>query len=192
MRERLEAILIGARGDDLAIKLRRRIEVVIVEVEAGVLEPPRLSVGQHAERDAALEPQRLDARDHGADLLDVAVLGRAPGGAHAEPAGAGLARGARFVEHGVERHQLFRAHAGRVARALRTIGAVLRAAAGLDREQRRNLHRARIEIVAVNALRAEHQFGKRQREQRPHFLARPVISRDLARLVPKLLARLSG
>ena len=31
-------------------------------------------------------------------------------------------------------------------------------------------------MQAVDALRLEHQFGKRQREQRAHFLAGPVVA----------------
>ena len=63
--------------------------------------------------------------------------------------------------------------------ALRAIGAVLRAASGLDRQQRRHLDLVRIEMKAMNALRLEHQLGKRQGKQRPHLLPRPIIA-DLA------------
>jgi hypothetical protein len=109
-------------------------------------------------------------------MIEVAVLGLAPGRAHAEAARARRLRGARLGEHGIEVHQLFRPDAGRVAGGLRAIGAVLRAAAGLDREQRRNLHLGRIEVEAVNALRAEDQFRERQREQFAHVGLRPVVA----------------
>src|SRR5580700_9660133 len=95
--ERLQAVLIGARGDDLLVELRRGVEVVIVEIEAGVFEPPRLAGGEHAERGAGLEPERLDALDHGADRIEIAILRLAPRRAHAEAAGAAGLRGARFV-----------------------------------------------------------------------------------------------
>ena len=140
------------------------------------MQPPRLAGGEHAERGAGFEPERLDAFDHGADRIEIAVLRLAPRRAHAEAAGAAGFRRARFVEHRVERHQLVGAHAGVVARALRAIGAVLRAAAGLDRQQRRNLHCAGVEIGAMHALRAEHQLRERQVEERPHFGARPVVA----------------
>ena len=42
MRQRVEAVLIGAGGDDLAVEFRRGVEVVVVIVEAGRLEPLRL------------------------------------------------------------------------------------------------------------------------------------------------------
>ena len=35
--ERIQAVLIGARGDDLPVELRRGVEVVVVVIEAGVL-----------------------------------------------------------------------------------------------------------------------------------------------------------
>jgi hypothetical protein len=103
-------------------------------VEAGGFEPRRLLPRQHAERGAGFEPDRLDAFDHGADLLEVAVLRLAPGRAHAEARGAVRLRRARFGEHGLDRHQLLGLNAGVVLRGLWTIRAVFRAAAGLDRQ----------------------------------------------------------
>ena len=149
---------------------------MVVVIEAGCLQPSGLRVRQHAERDAGLEPHRAHALDHGADLVEVAVLRLAPGRAHAEAAGAGILRGLRLGQHLVEAHQLFGLDAGVVFRALRAIGAVLRAAAGLDRQQRRDLHFGGIEIGAVDGLRAEDQVGKGQREQLADFGARPVMA----------------
>jgi len=50
MLERVEAVLIGARGDDGAVIFRRGVEVVVVVVEAAAFEPERLGLRQHAER----------------------------------------------------------------------------------------------------------------------------------------------
>src|SRR5262249_52642256 len=86
--ERVEAVLVGARGDDRAVVFRRSVEVVVVVVEAGGLETPRLALREHAERGAGFEPDRFDARDHLAHLVEVAVLRLAPGRPHAEAAGA--------------------------------------------------------------------------------------------------------
>src|SRR5262249_3231465 len=85
MIKRVEAVLIDTRADNLAIEFRRRIEIVIVVVQATVLQPPRLIAGKHAERDARFHPKRLHAFDHLANLVEVAVFGRSPGRAHAEP-----------------------------------------------------------------------------------------------------------
>ncbi len=62
-------------------------------------------------------------------------------------------------------HRLVR-HARVIARRLRAIAAVLGAAAGLDRQQRRELHRVGCMMRAMDLLRAQQQIGERQREQR--------------------------
>ena len=59
--------------------------------------------------------------------------------------------------------------AGVIARGLRAVGAVLGAAAGLDRDQRRQLHRVGRVMRAMHVLRAEQEIGERQREE----VARP-------------------
>ena len=70
--KRLEAIGERARRDDLAVVALRGIDVVVVVVEAGVLEPDGIVVREHAERHAGLETERLDALDHGAERIHVA------------------------------------------------------------------------------------------------------------------------
>ena len=60
--------------------------------------------------------------------------------------------------------------------ALGAIGAILRAAAGLDRQQRRDLDLGRIEEQAMRLLRPEHQLGEGQREQRRDLRAGPVVA----------------
>src|SRR6266702_1327299 len=86
MPERVEPLLVSARRDDLAVELRRGVEVVIVVVEAGRFEPRRLLARKHAKRGAGLEPKCVDALDHGADLVEIALLRLAPGRPHAEAA----------------------------------------------------------------------------------------------------------
>ena len=174
--ERVEAVLVRARGDDRAVIFRRGVEVVVVVVEACRLETPRLWLVEHAKRGAGLEPDRLDAFDHRADLIEIALLGLAPRGAHAEAAGARTFRRARLGHDGIDAHQLLRLHAGLVMGALRTIGAIFRTAAGLDRDEGRHLHLGRIEVRPMNALCAKDQFGKRKRKERAHLLARPVVA----------------
>src|SRR6516162_6289613 len=61
MVQRLQAIGIDAGRDDLAVEFRRGVEIVVVIIESGLLEPPRLRRGQHAERRAGLQPERLAA-----------------------------------------------------------------------------------------------------------------------------------
>src|SRR5664280_135027 len=91
---------------------------------------------------------------------------------------------------GVEAHKFLGLDAGVVLRGLRTIGAILRAAAGLDRQQGRDLHFGRIEILPVRQRRAEHQLRKRQREQCAHLLARPVVAeRVRSRARPSIVSK---
>ena len=52
-----------------------------------------------------------------------------------------------------------------IALRLRAIAAILGAAARLDRQQRRELHRVRRMVVAVDLLRAKDELGERQRIQ---------------------------
>src|SRR5579884_1799463 len=70
-----EPILIGAGRNDLAVELRRGVEIVIVVVETGALEARGLPRVEHAERRAGLEPERTDGLHHGADPIEIAVPG---------------------------------------------------------------------------------------------------------------------
>ena len=173
-RERVEAILVSACRDDLAVESFRGVEVVVVVVEARFPQALRLRRRQHAERRAGLEPERRDAGDHLDDLVEVAVLGTAPGRAHAEARRAGIARGARARDDGRGLHQRLALEARVVADALRAIGAVLGTGACLDRKQRRDLHLVRIEVAAMRGLRRVDQVGKGERMERSHFLESPV------------------
>src|SRR5207253_8915431 len=110
--------------------------------------------------------------------INIAILRLAPGRAHAEAARAGSFRRLRLGDDCVEMHELLRFHAGLVSRALGTVGAILRTAAGLDGEKRGNLHLGGIEVQAVNALRAKYQLGKWKRKERAHLRARPVMAND--------------
>src|SRR4029077_5646844 len=100
-------------------------------------------------------------------------------GAHAEARGAGLARGLGGAEHLVDGERLLDAHRGLVVRALRAVGAVLGAAAGLDREQRAELDLVGGVVLAMDGLRAEEELRKRQIGQGANFLQRwhaPLLS----------------
>ncbi len=165
-----------ARVDDLAVELRRRIEIVVVVVETGLLQRIGLRLRQHAERRAGFHAERLHRADHRGDLRDVAILRRAPRRAHAETRRAGGLRLLRLGEHRIEAHQLFGFDAGRVARGLRAVRAVLGTAAGLDRQQRRHLHRVRVVVRAMHRVGAREQVGERQIHQRRDFGAGPVVA----------------
>ena len=133
--QRVEPVLVCPCADDLPIIFGRGVDIVVVIVETRLLQALCLGRRQHAKRDAAFQAQRLDAFNHGADRVQILVLGAAPCGAHAEARGPGIARGARLGQHGVQRHQLFRLDAGVILRGLGAIGAVFGATAGLDGKQ---------------------------------------------------------
>ncbi len=85
---------------------------MIVVVEAGLFQRPRLMRLQHAERDTGFQPFCLHGLDHGRHLGQVAVLQFTPGGAHAEaicPAGLRLAGS---LDDLLERHEFFGLQAG--------------------------------------------------------------------------------
>ena len=177
MAERVEPVLVAAGGDDGAVVLRRGIEVVVVVVEAGLLEPPclrRPSACRASRRSPARAPSPPAIISH------TLSRSRSLGSRQAAPMQKRLAparlavRASASTASSVISFSGF--DAGIVMRALRTIAAVLRATAGLDRQQRGHLHLGRVEVHAMDALRAEHQLRERQREQRAQLLARPVVT----------------
>ena len=174
--ERLEPVAIGAGGDDLCVIFGRGVDIVVVIVESRLGEPIGLVVGEHAQGHAGLEAHRLDPLDHRQDRIHVAVLGAAPSRAHAEALrtrGLCLARG---FEHLLDHHQLGRLEVGLVACRLAAIAAILGTAAGLDRQQGRELDRVGIMILAVHALGPPEQVVERQIEQRRDLGPRPIVT----------------
>lgn len=82
--ERIEAVLIFTRRNDVIVKLRRGIPVVVVVIESGFFQAIDLALFQHAERGAGFQPERLDFAHHLFDLLHVTFFRRTSGGAHAK------------------------------------------------------------------------------------------------------------
>ena len=167
--ERVEAVLVVARRDHLAVELGRGVEVVVVVVEARIAKLLRLAVLQHAERAAGLEAELLHLANHVEHGLEVARLGAAPGRAHAEARRAILLRGRRRAHHVVERQHRLALDPRGMARRLRAVAAVLGAAARLDGQQRRALDPVRVEILAVDCLRLEEQIVEGKVEEGPRL-----------------------
>ena len=132
---------------------------------------------EHAEGDAGFHAEAFNRADQFGDVVDVAVFRRAPRGAHAKARRTrGLGR-ARSGFHFFHRREFGRLDTGVVARRLRAVGAVFRAAAGLDRQQRGEFDFGWIEVFAVHGLRAIQQLGQRQGEQRFDVILRPARRR---------------
>src|SRR5690606_5822676 len=143
-------------------------------VEPRRFELARLFLGQHAERGAGFHAERPHAFDHFDDLCELLLLGAPIGRTHAEPGRAVLLREACLLQHVLDLHERLGLQAGVEADALRAVGAVLRASAGLDRKQGADLHLVRIEMLAMYALRMKHEVGERQRKQRTNFVQSPI------------------
>ena len=88
--QRVEAVLVGARRDDLAVERFGRVEVVVVVVEAGGLRGAAACGGVSMPSVAQVSrPSSRTPRTIADDLVEVAVLRAPPGRAHAEARGAG-------------------------------------------------------------------------------------------------------
>ncbi|CAI8711243.1 hypothetical protein EMIT0P12_110089 [Pseudomonas sp. IT-P12] len=172
----LQALAVGAGGDDAAVELRRGIKVVVVVVEAGLGQRLGLLLIEAAEGHAGFQAQGLHPFDHFQHVGHVFGRRVFPGGAHAEPGRTdGLGAGGLF-EDLLHFHQLFFFQAGVVVTGLRTVFAVFRAGAGLDREQRGHLHTVGVEVRAVHGLRLEQQVIEWLNEESFDFGQRPVMT----------------
>ena len=107
-----------------------------------------------------------------------AVLHLAPGGAHAEARGAGLACDPCLGEHVLDVEQGLALEAGLlgVMGGLRAICAVLGTGAGLDREQARELHLAVSMVTAMHRSRLIDQVEQREGKQAEDLPARPIVA----------------
>jgi len=152
VREGLEALVVGAGGDDGGVELARGVEVVVVRGQAGLLELAGLLLVDHAQRDADLHAHGAHAGDHLLDVLEggLAAAHVAPGGAHAEARAAVLLGDAGGGEHVLDGAHAGGPEAGVVARGLGAVGAVLAAAAGLDVHERAHLDGGGVVEAAVD------------------------------------------
>ena len=168
--QRPQPVVVLAGGDDVPVLLAAGVEVVVVRVATRFLQTARLVRSEHAQRAAGFHAEMFHAANHLQHAVELRpVLDLAPGRAHAEACRAGLARLSRRREHFVGREQRLGLHAGLVAGRLRAVGAVLGASAGLDREERAELHLVVAEIRAVHSLRAKDEIHQRQVVDRAHF-----------------------
>ena len=175
-RQRIQTVLISARGDDAAVEFGRRVEIVVVSAQAGFGQRVGLVLRQHAERAARFHAQRADAAHHFEHAIEPPVFGHvAPRRAHAETGSALLARAASRSQRFLDVHQILAIHLGVIARRLRTVRAILGAAAGFDAEQHAALHFVGSMMRAMDLRRAEHQIGERRGVDSFDFLDGPVV-----------------
>jgi len=106
-------------GDDVAVEFWRRVEIVVISGEAGVLQPLCLRFVEHAECAADFHIERRDGAHHIKHAIEiVAVRNLAPRGPHAEACRAFLFRVVGRFANGGRTHQLFARDARPVVRAL--------------------------------------------------------------------------
>ncbi len=191
----VQPVLVLAGADHVLVILGGGVQVVVVVVQAGLLEGACLVRFQHAQRGAGLQAQALHGRNQLGHLLDVAVLGRAPGRAHAKAGGAGIPGGLGGGGDLLHVHQLLRLHARVEGGRLGAVAAVFRAAAGLHGQQGGQLYFASGPMLTVHGLRAPQQLHEGQVEQRLHGLHAPALPfrpgrrRGAARVEVQRLAR---
>ncbi len=102
-----------------------------------------------------------------------------PSRAHAKTIGAGGFRAGGGGKHGPGFHHIDLAEVNlAMMRGLRTIGAVLRAAAGLDAEEARLLDVADLVKMAVNAVRLGDQIKESQIVDRDDLVRGPIVPKE--------------
>jgi len=114
-------------------------------------------------------------------MAQLTILGSAPRSAHAEASGARRLRSARSGGDCGDILERFVGDAGVIARRLRAIGAIFRAAAGLDRQQRRQLHAVTRVMGAMDGLRLVQQIAEGDRHQRLDIVDAEALLRRAAR-----------
>ena len=176
-RKRAQAVVVIARRDDLPVKLRRSVQVVVVRGEAGFGQAFGLRIVEHSQRAANFHAKLCDTADHLQNIFKIfAFLHLTPRGAHAETRRPFTA--CTFGKFGdfVNREQSAARYFRRVMRALRAIGAILRAPACFHREQAAELDAIGIVEFAVQLLRGEKKIGQRLPVDPANFFASPVMS----------------
>lgn len=134
---------------------------MVVIIQPGFRQPLGLSAVKRAQRHAGFHAHRFHALHHLLQIRHIALVRVLPRRAHAKTGRAVRLGLARRFQHLLDLHQPLRLQTGLVARALRAVFAVFRASAGLDRQQRADLHLTRVKVLAVYGLRFEQQFKQR-------------------------------
>ena len=163
--DRVEPVLEGVGGDDLRVKLRAGVEIVIVGGDARLAELPRRLGRELPERDADLHAElgspRGPSRAPSANFASCSVTPRqaAPMQKRVLPLARARSAVSRMRASGSERLAL---QAGVVVGALGAVGAILAAAAGLDAQQRAELHLVLRPVGAIDLARLRDQVEERQ------------------------------
>ena len=177
--ERAQAVVVIARRDDLPVKLRRSIEVVVVRSQARVGQALRLRIIEHSERAADFHAELRHAPHHFQNIFKIlALLHLPPRRAHAESRRAFAAGALGKLHDLVHGKQAAARNFRRVMRALRAIRAIFRAPAGFHGKQAAELHARGIVEFAVRLLGREKKIGQRLPVDAANFFPRPVMTQS--------------
>src|SRR3546814_2773448 len=72
--QRIEPILECSRGDDIAVIFRAGIDIMVIIIEAGIGQLPRLFSRQHAQRHAGFHAHGADTLPHLDNFRHVAIF----------------------------------------------------------------------------------------------------------------------
>ncbi|MPN08147.1 hypothetical protein SDC9_155427 [bioreactor metagenome] len=83
--QRIQALLIRTGGNDIAVKFRRGVEVVVVVVQTRIGQALGLRFVQRAQRHTGFQPQFFHALNHLFQVRHIAFVRVLPRRAHAKP-----------------------------------------------------------------------------------------------------------
>ncbi len=190
----LEAITEGVGADDLRVKFRRRVDVVIVSGHPGGAEFARFDRTDLAERDANFHAELADFA-HGLEhllKLRCAIAHAFPGRAHAEASSALCACAFRGSENVGKREQIFALQTGRVMRTLRAVAAIFAATAGLDAEQTAALHLLTAPMLEMQRAALRNQIEERLAVERGELVEVHRRSATLLRKIRNQKSKISN
>ena len=172
MFKRTQPVFVGVCRDDLPVKLRGRIEIVVVCVESRLGKPSGLRSGEHAQGAADFKAERSGTPDHFENCIELrAFTNLAPCRPHTETADTLVAGALRRLQNAIDRQQVVPVESGVIVGTLRAIPAVFRTSSRFYGEKLAELDFAGIEVLTVNALRAEQEINEPGVVNRTHLRA---------------------
>ena len=177
-----EPVLVGAGRHDIWVEFGARIEIVVIGRQPRLLQPFRLALVQHTQRNTGFHPKCPNTTHHIEHRVEsCAIADVAPCRSHAEAVSSGCFRARGDVEHGIGCHHidLVETHLA-VMRGLWTIGAIFWASAGFNAEKTRLLDIADCVNIPVKAVRPRDQVEQRQIVNRNDFIGGPIMAKKLA------------
>src|SRR5579872_2467296 len=171
----VQPLLVYARADNVAVKLGRGIQVVVIGGKACLLQLPRLVWSEHSQRAADFNVQRGHCSHRFQHRIEFWSLRRLPPGrSHTEPRRPIGLGGTGSGEDLIGIHEFLPFDPGAIVRALRAVPAIFRTAASLNGEQTAHLHLIGWMKFAMDLLRQKQKIEQGLIVDPGNFLASPV------------------